>query len=247
MTVAGTAAADDTRSASASLSITPRAGNPPSGKVSRFCGFDVSDYSALPCPAKHNPTQDLVVLLEPDAGFEEAGVVWSLPAGSGTSLQEGINAVGLRRTTLRGARLASRGACRVHAACMRRPCMMRATHAHMPPAATTTRAVRPAAFATGSFRLLATMSMPGVSGAASITIPLNTPPSCPKPPCFFTDVNATVFPAFTFVGTVNGWLDTDGDTLAYEFGQVRVAACASGRCALCACKDRVPWLCASCS
>lgn len=72
----------------------------------------------------------------------------------------------------------------------------------------------------GSVRLQAIMSMPGVNGTASITVPLNTPPSCPDPPCFSTDTNSTVFPDYTFLGTASGWQDADGDVLMYEFGQV---------------------------
>lgn len=73
----------------------------------------------------------------------------------------------------------------------------------------------------GSIKLLAGMAMPGVTGTAAITVPLNNPPSCPQKPCFFTDVNSTVLPAYTFVGSVSSWQDADGDMLAYEFGEVR--------------------------
>eukprot|EP00878_Enallax_costatus_P043455 GHUV01051443.1.p2 GENE.GHUV01051443.1~~GHUV01051443.1.p2 ORF type:complete len:111 (-),score=32.06 GHUV01051443.1:39-371(-) len=64
------------------------------------------------------------------------------------------------------------------------------------------------------------MRMPGVNGTASINVPLNNPPNCPQAPCFFTDINSTVFPAYTFVGAASGWSDADGDVLTYEFGQV---------------------------
>jgi hypothetical protein len=90
VTVSGTAGAGDDRTATASLIIRPEAGNPPTGAISRFCGFDPIDYSALPCAPKHNPTQDLILNLDLDDGFEEASVQWS---SNSLDLQENINAV----------------------------------------------------------------------------------------------------------------------------------------------------------
>lgn len=64
------------------------------------------------------------------------------------------------------------------------------------------------------------MTMAGASGVSSLAVALNTPPACSAEPCFTTDVNSTVFPAYTFTGSVNGWVDSNGDALTYEFGQV---------------------------
>eukprot|EP00775_Hariotina_reticulata_P013266 gene13266-13396_t len=184
VTVSGTAAANDDRTATASLVIRPEAGNPPTGTIFRFCGFDPVDYSALPCAAKHNPTQDLILNLDLDDGFEEATVEWS---SSSVALQENTNAVGLKKTTL----------------------VIKARDANNKPV-----------FPIGSLKLTATLNMPGIKGSASTIIMLNSAPACPKLPCFATDVNSTVFPAYTFVGSVNGWMDPDGDSMLYEFGEV---------------------------
>eukprot|EP00878_Enallax_costatus_P020011 GHUV01021138.1.p1 GENE.GHUV01021138.1~~GHUV01021138.1.p1 ORF type:complete len:881 (+),score=267.61 GHUV01021138.1:104-2644(+) len=178
VTVSGTAAGD-TRQATASLTITPRPGNPPTGTITRFCGYDATGNLAA-CLAKHNPTQDLLAILRLDPDFRSASVQW-VNAG-GQQLQEGVNAQGTPSTTL---------------------------------------TVHPTAFPTaGAVILQAVMRMPGVNGTASINVPLNNPPNCPQAPCFFTDINSTVFPAYTFVGAASGWSDADGDVLTYEFGQM---------------------------
>lgn len=75
---------------------------PSAGTISRFCGYDSSSFMSLPCPAKHDPTLPLVVALKLDSGFEQAGVTWSVQAGTSTTLVEGQNAKGLRKTTLTG-------------------------------------------------------------------------------------------------------------------------------------------------
>jgi hypothetical protein len=58
-------------------------------------------------------------------------------------------------------------------------------------------ASKKAVFPTGSLKLTATMTMPGINGSASTLVSLNSAPACPKLPCFVTDVNSTVFPAYT--------------------------------------------------
>jgi hypothetical protein len=59
--------------------------------------------SALQCSSKHDPSQPLVVVLKLDAGFENAGVLWSTAPGSSAALLvEGVNAKGIQKTTLTG-------------------------------------------------------------------------------------------------------------------------------------------------
>eukprot|EP00775_Hariotina_reticulata_P000960 gene960-1286_t len=92
--VVSRAAADDDREAISRLILRPQAGNPPTGTISRFCGYNPLDYSALPCPLKHNPSQDLTVTLDlnDDEAFKEAAISWS---SSSTVLPEGNSALGL--------------------------------------------------------------------------------------------------------------------------------------------------------
>lgn len=81
--------------------MTPKPGNPPTGVITRFCGYDTTS-NPLPCPAKHNPTQDLVVTLKLDADFKDASVLWMVGGDMQQALQDGANAKGVRKSTLTG-------------------------------------------------------------------------------------------------------------------------------------------------
>jgi hypothetical protein len=62
------------RSASASVNVRRRSGASPTGRIVRWCGVSLLDGQPVVCPARHNPTQPLSLLLFPDTGFERARV-----------------------------------------------------------------------------------------------------------------------------------------------------------------------------
>lgn len=92
---------DDTRYAMAMLGITPVPGNPPQGTLSRFCGYAADGYTALTCPATHNPSAQLTIVLLLDPEFYDADVAWSLLLDSGDTVElVDSPGIGVWRTTL---------------------------------------------------------------------------------------------------------------------------------------------------
>jgi hypothetical protein len=67
------------RSASASVNVRRRSGASPTGRIVRWCGVSLLDGQPVVCPARHNPTQPLSLLLFPDTGFERARVTCECP------------------------------------------------------------------------------------------------------------------------------------------------------------------------
>ena len=91
-------AAKGRRNASSVLSITPMAKPLPSGIIVRSCGIDVATGEPVSCPALHNPSDALSLVLMPDAAYASADVVWWYDPASvpGITLDDSNTATGTR-------------------------------------------------------------------------------------------------------------------------------------------------------
>ncbi len=171
------------RSATSSILVRRRSGATPTGRIVRWCGVSLLDGQPVSCPAKHNPSSALSLLLYPDAGFETARVSrWYTPAGSALTL-DASNSKGLNDMSLT-----------------------------IPPAALRS--------AGGRLTISVDMSKDNAVGTASMTVAINSPPTCAGT-CFSLDRTTAIFPASAFLASAAGWSDPDGDALTYEYGTLR--------------------------